>query len=157
LLLQKLLSYTPVNVALSAIVDMSDKLPLGIQYLVCVASQTERAVQHNKTNVLQCPSSAKGALLLERRVRGTFRDQARRGYSSVPPRPLMTSCLRPGHKARVPITVAARTKARTVFAHSNTWIVGSNPAEGMDVSVRFFCVQVEALGRAHPPSSTDCV
>jgi hypothetical protein len=34
-----------------------------------------------------------------------------------------------------PITVAARSKARTVFARSKARIVGSNPTEGMDVCV----------------------
>jgi hypothetical protein len=33
----------------------------------------------------------------------------------------------------VPITVAARSKAWTVFARSNTGIVGSNPTQDMDV------------------------
>jgi hypothetical protein len=32
-----------------------------------------------------------------------------------------------------PTTVAARSKARTVLARSNTGIVGSNPTQGMDV------------------------
>jgi hypothetical protein len=40
----------------------------------------------------------------------------------------------------MPITMAARSKAWTVFARSNTRIVGSNPAQGMDVCVRLFCV-----------------
>jgi hypothetical protein len=40
----------------------------------------------------------------------------------------------------VPITVAAQSKAWTIFAPSNTGIVGSNPARGMDVCVRLFCV-----------------
>jgi hypothetical protein len=35
----------------------------------------------------------------------------------------------------MPITVAARSKAWTVFARSNTGIVGSNPIWGIDVSV----------------------
>jgi hypothetical protein len=39
-----------------------------------------------------------------------------------------------------PIAVAARSKAGTVFARSNTEIVGSNTTEGMDVCVRLFCV-----------------
>jgi hypothetical protein len=38
------------------------------------------------------------------------------------------------------ITVLAQSKARNVFAHLNTRIVGSNPTQGMDVCVRFFCV-----------------
>jgi hypothetical protein len=36
--------------------------------------------------------------------------------------------------------VAARSKARTVFARSNTDIVSSNPTGGMDVCVRSVCV-----------------
>jgi hypothetical protein len=39
----------------------------------------------------------------------------------------------------VPITVAARSKARTVFARSNTGIVGSNPTQGMDACLHLFC------------------
>jgi hypothetical protein len=35
----------------------------------------------------------------------------------------------------LPIAVAGRPKARTVFARSNTEIVGSNPTGGMDVCV----------------------
>jgi hypothetical protein len=42
----------------------------------------------------------------------------------------------------LPITVAARSEAGTVFAHSNTEIVGSNPIQGMDVCVRLFYVCV---------------
>jgi hypothetical protein len=50
----------------------------------------------------------------------------------------------------MPIIVAARSKARTGFAHSNTRAVVSNPTGGMDVCVRLFCiwlfcVYVEAL------------
>jgi hypothetical protein len=41
-----------------------------------------------------------------------------------------------------PITVAARSKARTVFACSNTGVVGSNRTRNMDVCVRLFCVCV---------------
>jgi hypothetical protein len=41
-----------------------------------------------------------------------------------------------------PITVGARSKARTVFARSNTEVVGSNPTPGMFVCVRLFCVDV---------------
>jgi hypothetical protein len=37
-------------------------------------------------------------------------------------------------------TVAARSKARTVFACPNTGIMGSNPTQGMDVCLRLFCV-----------------
>jgi hypothetical protein len=43
---------------------------------------------------------------------------------------------------RRPITGAARSKAWTVFARSNTEIVGSNPTQVMDVSVCLFCVCV---------------
>jgi hypothetical protein len=38
--------------------------------------------------------------------------------------------------------VAARSEAGTVFARSNTGVVGSNSTRGMDVSVRLFCVCV---------------
>jgi hypothetical protein len=41
-----------------------------------------------------------------------------------------------------PITVAARSKVRTVFARLNTGIVGSNPPWGMDIYVCLFCVCV---------------
>jgi hypothetical protein len=41
-----------------------------------------------------------------------------------------------------PITVAARSNALTVFASSDTGIVGSNPTQGMDVCLRLFCVCV---------------
>jgi hypothetical protein len=55
-----------------------------------------------------------------------------------------------------PIPMAALSKARTVFGRSNTGIVGSNPARGMDVflhfSVLIYPVQVQALRRADPPS-----
>jgi hypothetical protein len=56
-----------------------------------------------------------------------------------------------------PITVAARSKTRTVFARSNTGVVGSNPTRGMDVCVRLFCVclllcVVAALPRPDPLS-----
>jgi hypothetical protein len=47
----------------------------------------------------------------------------------------------------VPITVAARSKAWTVFVRSNAGIVGLNPAQGMDVCIMYvysvfvlFCV-----------------
>jgi hypothetical protein len=40
----------------------------------------------------------------------------------------------------MPIMMAARSEAWTVFTRSNTGIVGSNPALGMDVCVRLFCV-----------------
>jgi hypothetical protein len=42
--------------------------------------------------------------------------------------------------SHMPITVAARSKPWTVFALSNTVIVGLNPTWGMDVSMRLFCV-----------------
>jgi hypothetical protein len=38
--------------------------------------------------------------------------------------------------------VAARSKARTVFALSNTGLMGSKPTQGMNVCVRLFCVCV---------------
>jgi hypothetical protein len=40
----------------------------------------------------------------------------------------------------MPIAVAARSKARTVFARSNTQIMGSNPTRGMGVCVCSVCV-----------------
>jgi hypothetical protein len=52
----------------------------------------------------------------------------------------------------MPNTVAARSKAWTVFAHSNTGIMGSNRTWGIDVCVSLFCVQVAALQQAEPPS-----
>jgi hypothetical protein len=58
-----------------------------------------------------------------------------------------------------PITVAARSKAWTVFALSNAGIVGSNPIQGMDVRIACICsvfvlfyVSVAALRLAAPPS-----
>jgi hypothetical protein len=36
---------------------------------------------------------------------------------------------------KVPITVAARSKVRTVFARTNIAIVGLNPIQGIDVCV----------------------
>jgi hypothetical protein len=41
---------------------------------------------------------------------------------------------------KMPITVAARCKAWTVFGRLNAGIVGSNPTQGMDVCARLFCV-----------------
>jgi hypothetical protein len=40
----------------------------------------------------------------------------------------------------LPVTAAARSKACNVFARLNTGIVGSNPARGMDVCLRLFCL-----------------
>jgi hypothetical protein len=51
-----------------------------------------------------------------------------------------------------PITVAVLTTAWTVFASSNTGIVGSNPTRGVDVCLRLFCVHAVALRRGNPPS-----
>jgi hypothetical protein len=42
----------------------------------------------------------------------------------------------------LPITVAARSQAWTIFARSNAVIVGSNPIRGLDVYVCLFCVCV---------------
>jgi hypothetical protein len=58
--------------------------------------------------------------------------------------------------AHLPITVAARSKAWTVFSRSNTGIMGSNPTRGMDVCVLLFCVCVvlrvgSGLVTADPP------
>jgi hypothetical protein len=38
------------------------------------------------------------------------------------------------------VPMAAQSKARTAFDCSNTGIIGSNPARGMDVCLRFLCV-----------------
>jgi hypothetical protein len=65
----------------------------------------------------------------------------------------------------MPITVAARYKARTVLARSNAGIVGSNLTQGMDVCICVYsvfvlsCVYVAALRRAitRPRSPTVCV
>jgi hypothetical protein len=43
---------------------------------------------------------------------------------------------------RLPITVAARSEACTVFDLSNTGIMGSNPAGGMDACVCVYSVFV---------------
>jgi hypothetical protein len=43
-------------------------------------------------------------------------------------------------KRFMPIAVVTWSKALTVFARSNTGILGSNPTRGMDVCVRLFCV-----------------
>jgi hypothetical protein len=54
----------------------------------------------------------------------------------------------------MPITVASRSKAWTVFSRSNTGIVGSNPIQCTDVCVCVYsvfvlsCVYVAALWRA---------
>jgi hypothetical protein len=40
------------------------------------------------------------------------------------------------------MAVAARSKARIVFAHTNNGIVGSNPTRGMDVCEHLFCLCV---------------
>jgi hypothetical protein len=42
----------------------------------------------------------------------------------------------------LPITVAGRSKVRTVFALSNTGVVGSIPTRSMGVCVRLSCVCV---------------
>jgi hypothetical protein len=59
------------------------------------------------------------------------------------------------------MTVAALSEAWTVFARSNTAIVGSNPTQGMHVCVCVYsvfvlsCVQVAALRRAdHSPKES---
>jgi hypothetical protein len=49
-------------------------------------------------------------------------------------------------------TAVAQSKAGTVFTRSNAGVVGSNPPQGMDDCVRLFCVLLEALRRADPPS-----
>jgi hypothetical protein len=41
--------------------------------------------------------------------------------------------------------MAMQSKACIVFNHLNTGIMGSNPTQGMDVSV-FFCVMLSCVG-----------
>jgi hypothetical protein len=48
-------------------------------------------------------------------------------------------------KVKLSITVALRSKARTVFTRSNAEIVGSNSTQGMDVFLRLFCVFVVSV------------
>jgi hypothetical protein len=59
---------------------------------------------------------------------------------------LMQCCtvtqLRSIHSTTQPITVAAQSRAWTVFALSNAGFVGSNPTRGMDVCMYLFCVCV---------------
>jgi hypothetical protein len=45
-----------------------------------------------------------------------------------------------GYIREMLITVAAKCNAWTVFAHSNTGIVGSNPTRGMDICALLFCL-----------------
>jgi hypothetical protein len=57
----------------------------------------------------------------------------------------------------MPVMVAERSKVCTVFARSETGIVGFNPTQGMDVWCVYIlfvlsCVLVAALRRADPPS-----
>jgi hypothetical protein len=54
---------------------------------------------------------------------------------------ILSDCVR-----GLPITVAARFKAWTVFAHSDAGIVGSNPIQGMDVCVCVYSVWVLCVG-----------
>jgi hypothetical protein len=61
----------------------------------------------------------------------------------------------------LPITAAARFRARTVFARSNTGIVGSNLTRGMDVYGVYsvfvlFCVAVLHGLIPRPRSPTHC-
>jgi hypothetical protein len=54
-----------------------------------------------------------------------------------------------------PITVAAPSKARTVFAPSNAEIVGTKPTKGIDVCLRLFCVCAVLCKVAADPPSKD--
>jgi hypothetical protein len=61
------------------------------------------------------------------------------------------STLKSSHAKFSTITVAARSKAWTVFARLNTGVVGSNPTEGMNICV--YSVFMLAASRwADPPS-----
>jgi hypothetical protein len=72
---------------------------------------------------------------------------------------IYTVSLEVAYVIKKPIAVAAPSEAWTVLARSNTGIVGSNPTRGMDACFMcvysvfvLFCMQVEALRRADPPS-----
>jgi hypothetical protein len=67
-----------------------------------------------------------------RRVEVLRASSAREGHKDVTRHRLITLFL--------PIEVAARSKARSVFARSNTEIVGSNFTGSMDVCVCSVCV-----------------
>jgi hypothetical protein len=58
----------------------------------------------------------------------------------------------------VPVSIAERSKAGTVYDRLNMGISGSSPARGMDVCPRVsvLCcpVSVEALRRADPPAES---
>jgi hypothetical protein len=68
---------------------------------------------------------------------------------------IFNQILLPDHTLHVkgtgPITVAARSKARNVFARSSTGIVGSNPTRGMDVFVLSCVGSGLATGLSHLP------
>jgi hypothetical protein len=55
---------------------------------------------------------------------------------------------------QLPIKVAAGSEAWTVFARSNTGIVGSNPTWGMDICVHLFCYVVLCVGSGLPKGSS---
>jgi hypothetical protein len=57
----------------------------------------------------------------------------------------------------VSFTVAARSKAWNVFARSNAGIVGSNPAQGMDVCVDSVFLLSFRRVDTRPRSPTDCL
>jgi hypothetical protein len=63
-----------------------------------------------------------------------------RGWRRQPGNHLRSGLVFVTAELRLLITVAARSKAWTVFARSNTGIVGSNPTRGMDVCVCLFCL-----------------
>jgi hypothetical protein len=50
-------------------------------------------------------------------------------------------------RAMVPVLMAERSKTCTAFDRSNTGIVGSNPARGMDVYFCVFYVVFSCVGR----------
>jgi hypothetical protein len=76
--------------------------------------------------------------------------------SGIEPRPAGQQLFTGSSLEIISPTVAARSKAWTVFARLNTGIVGSNPIRSMDVSVRLICVLVLCVGSglttADPPS-----
>jgi hypothetical protein len=46
-----------------------------------------------------------------------------------------------------PVSIAVQSKASTVFGRSNIGIADVNPARGVDVCPRFFCVVLSYVGR----------
>jgi hypothetical protein len=91
-----------------------------------------------------------GSLLRCAQMRSNAKVRARRVDTVCTPVQFfnLQSCfiINPFHAECQPTTVTARSQAWTVFARSNTGIMGSNPTQGMDVCLRLFCVCVVLCG-----------